>query len=309
MYGELMAIGMAFSFALSFIMTRSIEPDTTPLFNNTFRTVIGALNFIIISLVIGDLPLLLRLPPNLWIVLCMSILITVVLGDFVYLNAQAMIGPAYAMTITTTFPIFSALLEYFFLQRTIGWAVPASIVISTVGLMIVIKPKRNIGGGGRLKLSSKGVLLGLLAALFWAIGVVLTDYGARLSEEILQLGPNITFILFSLRFSFAAVILLVWSGLVKLRKNKKGAAPSAKKKSRKVWAISLLAAIIASTFGSYFYGEAARTVGATFLGIMNTTIPVIMVPLNCIINREKITFRGIVGILITLLGVLLLFTF
>jgi drug/metabolite transporter (DMT)-like permease len=73
--------------------------------------------------------------------------------------------------------------------------------------------------------------------------------------------------------------------------------------------LAIISAVLATTLGSYFNGETARIAGASFLGIMTTSLPLMIIPLNYFINKEKISFAGLIGILIIFAGVLLLFIF
>ena len=225
-----------------------------------------------------------------------------------YLYSQLAIGPSYAAAITTTFPIFTLLIEFFILRREIEWIMPVAATITGFGVIIVMLYSENQFKKKKTNISNmKGIVFAIGTSLIWAIGTILTDYSLKQSEEILNLGTNITFVAYSIRYSFAAIIMSTWFGFkhLKLYKSEKPKL----KKSYKTWLLAILSAVLATTLGSYFNGEAARTMGASFLGIMTTSLPLMIIPLNYFINKEKISFAGLIGILIIFAGVLLLFIF
>lgn len=310
MYGELSAIGMAICFSFSFVLTRKIERNTTPLFNNTFRSIVGAICFSLVSLVMGLFSGIRELPLNLWVLIFSSIFFNVVIGDTIYLYGQQKIGPANASAIGTVYPIVALGLEYFFLNRNIGAEVVWAALIAGAGVIYlanVEKEKTTPSGEKLLKSDSvKGIISVILAATAWAVGTVLTDISLRRSEELLHQGTNITNIIFALRYLFAAAAMIGWSLLQNRRK--KG-TPKPLKLNRSIWIIAFIAALLAGYIGSYFNGEAARTVGAAFAGIVQTSLPVIILPLNYLINHEKSSFKEIIGNMVIISGVSLLFIF
>ena len=114
MYGEIMAILTNISFAISFVLARRIENDATPIFQNTIRSIIGFVTFLIICLSLGIFLQTFSLSLIIILVLMMSILFTVIIGDTLYLQSQKMLGPAKALAISTTTPLFTLFFATFF---------------------------------------------------------------------------------------------------------------------------------------------------------------------------------------------------
>ncbi|MDX1798780.1 MAG: DMT family transporter, partial [Candidatus Lokiarchaeia archaeon] len=150
MYGEIMAILTNVSFAISFVLARRIQNDATPIFQTTIRSIIGFLTFLIISLSLGIFLQTFSLSILIVLFLIMSILFTVIIGDTVYLQSQKMLGPAKALAISTTTPLFTLLFATFFLNRSFTLLMVFSIILIGIGVIIITKGKNNINSEDNL---------------------------------------------------------------------------------------------------------------------------------------------------------------
>jgi len=303
-----MAILTGISFALSFVLARKIENEATPIFQNAIRSTVGFLTFLIICLACGVFLQAFYLPIILVLILVISILFTVILGDTAYLVSQKFLGPAKALAITTITPFFTILFSIIFLNRAISIQMVFSGMIIGMGVIIITKGEINNSnnkGSNKNGLKNpalpkmvKGTLWALFTAISWAIGIALTDFSINQVNQILDLGILSTMIAMMVRFLFAFVSL----NMIALIERKRMPIP----KNRNTWIILFISAMLSYSIGSIFFGEAVHIVGAVFMSLISTAMPLFTIPFSYIINKEKISKRGFIGVMITLIGVVLI---
>ncbi len=320
MRGEIAAILMNISFALGFILTRKIEKDFSPLFINFIRSFIGIITFTIQGLLLGVFQYISLIPWNLILILCGSIFFTVILGDSFYFTGQKILGPTFALGIATITPFLTFILAMIFLDEKFSVMVIFSAILIGFGVIIVLKygvqhdKCADIASTIKNDLNSesdqtitilnsqqsniKGILFILLASIFWAIGMVLTQYSLVETEKILNLGSKTVILAYTIRFFFATLFFALLLPFLKFYPSQKITSKS--------WTLIIVSAIIGGSIGSYFYGEATRLVGATVVAVVSTSLPLFSIPFSYFINKEKITKWGLLGILLTMGGVIII---
>jgi drug/metabolite transporter (DMT)-like permease len=242
----------------------------------------------------------------------MSILFTVVLGDTMYLYSQKILGPAKALAITTTTPFFTMMFSIFFLEYSITFPVIFSGILIALGVIIITKSESKLQNHNlenkssqsiRKKISKTliGVIIALATAISWAVGIALSDYSINQVDQILNLGILSTMIAMMVRFLFASFSLSI---LVMIEKGKTPIP-----KNRYTWYILIISALLSYSLGSIFFGEAVHIIGGTFMSLISTALPLFTIPFSYIINREKISKKEFLGILLTLIGITLLILF
>ena len=315
MYGEIAAILTNVCFAVSFVLVRRIENEATPIFQNAIRATVGFLTFFIICLSFGVLLLVFSLSLFLILMLMMSVLFTVILGDTAYLHSQKILGPAKALAITITSPFFTIIFATFFLNRPFSILMIFSGVLIGIGVIIITKEKtkkisndttssfknHNYGSQNKLKDKTflntlKGTLWATVAAVSWAIGIALSDFSINQVNLVLNLGLLSTMIAMMIRFLFASSVL----STIALIERRKQPIP----KSRNTWKILIVSAILSYSIGSLLFGEAVHIAGASFMSLISTALPLFTIPFSYIINKEKISKKGFFGVIITLFGVI-----
>ena len=314
MTGELIAILAVLTFVVSNVLFRKTERYASPVFINFFRTAIGTLTFIMVSVILGIFTYIFLLPWNLWIVTFLSFLFGQVIGDTAYFKAQKELGTTLALAISMTFPMFTVILSLIFLNRAFEPKIILSIVLIGSGIIVIGKSKLNAENKNSLdseihpqKLNSHTsfipIVYALIASLGWAIGLVIIDYVTNRIDQILVTKGLSSIISNVIRFPFALLILLlmVW------RENRFGDDNQiihSFRKPSKTWFILLIASIIGTSLGAYLYTEAAHTAGAIVMSLLASASPLFSLPLTYWLNKEKITKYGFLGVLTTILGVI-----
>jgi DME family drug/metabolite transporter len=300
--GEILAILANLTFALSNVIFRKVDRQISPAFINTFRTALGLVTFYLIAAFTGLIPKIFMLSTQLWLLLLTSIIFGQVLGDTFYFFAQQILGPTKAMAVSMTFPFFTFIFAILFLDRQFSiLLIPAAFLI-TIGVILLGKAQEHNQNSSQIKRSKVfyGFLWGLFASLFWAIGIILTDYSMNQVDYYLNSGSQTTIIGNLIRFPLATGILFVWAFWERNRN------PDLKiKKSTQTWFWLILGALIGTSLGAYLYAEAARVAGASLMALMASACPLFSVPLSYLFNREKMNIKSVIGLLFTTGGVLL----
>ena len=141
----------------------------------------------------------------------------------------------------------------------------------------------------------------LFAAISWSVGIVLTDKAITDVAAFLGNDQYSSLLGNVVRFPIAASILSVMS--IGDKKTK------VKTWGWKTWLFLLLGAIIGTSIGAYLYTEAVFRVNAAFVSIIGSSSPFLAIPISWIFNREKITIISLLGVLLTVGGVIMIFAF
>ncbi len=314
MAGEIIAIFAVITFVVSNVLFRKTEHDASPAFINFFRTAIGTLTFIVVAVVLGIFTYIFLVPWILWIILFLSFLFGQVIGDTAYFEAQKELGTTVTLAISMTFPLFTIILSLIFLNHAFEYKMILSIVLIGAGIIVIGKSKINAENKKSLdseihhqKLISytlyKPIVYALIASLGWAIGLVIIEYATKQIDQILITDGVSSIISNVIRFPFALSILLsmVW------RENRFGDRNKklySYRKPSKTWLILLIASIIGTSLGGYLYTEAARTAEAIAVSLLASASPLFSLPLTYWINKERITKYGLLGVVSTFLGVI-----
>jgi len=322
--GIAFAISANFVFALSNVFFRKTEKDTSPTMINLFRTSIGVLSFFLIALFSGILPIVFTLPLDLVGLLMLSSIFGQVVGDSAYFYSQFYLGPTKALTISLTYPFFTILIDIFYLHVPFNPFILLSATIIGIGILLVSCSKRKSVEiitesyhQEKINRPKKGILLGILfafiASLSWAIGITLTDISMTQINEIFST-ERLTSIVGSLvRLPIAAFVLVIINytlyGLLKKKNSNKldmndHLTYLIRGRSLTSWLWLFAGALIGTTLGLYLFTEAAYLAGAVPMAILITTGPIFTLVFDWIVNKEKISFLGLVGIVITLCGII-----
>ena len=322
MFGELIAILAVLTFVGSNAIFRKTDHEASPTFINFFRTGIGTLTFVLIILILNKINLLFLLPWELWIILILSFVFGQVIGDTAYFIAQKEIGTTLALAISMTFPLFTFILSLIFLNQPFKLNLVISLVFIGIGVIIIGKSKNNLENGTQenqttiqhsikirfQEIFNKGFIKAILfcftAAIGWAIGAVLIELATVQIDQIIQIEELSSIVGNVIRFPFALLILglMVWRE--NYFKNKKNNSIISEKSIR-VWAFLIIASIVGTSIGAYLYTESVHIAGANVVALIASASPLFALPITYFINKEKITRLGLVGVVLTVFGVII----
>ncbi|MGY5861471.1 MAG: DMT family transporter [Candidatus Thorarchaeota archaeon] len=221
--------------------------------------------------------------------LIVSVILGAVLGDFFYLTAQERIGVSYAFPIAMSFPIFTYLLaiaiglEEPLLSRSVG------ILLAVIGVILISKEQgKNEDRTVKHKLDKVGVGLALLVAILYALGTVLLQVGV---QDISPIDGNFV------RVAFGSVAFIPLFLVAKHR-----GMPMPPRRTAKIIAV---AGLFGMGLGSLLYVSTVKFVGAAVTSVIGSLSPLFALPISIIFLKERITRVVMIGVAVTIAGVIL----
>ncbi len=319
MAGEVIAVFAVLLFSISNAMIRKVETIASPVQINAVRTSIGAITFVIIAGAMLFLDEAFTLSKEIWLYLLISVIFAQVLGDTLYLKAQELLGTTKALAISMTFPLITFLFSVIILKDTIHYFFYISAVLIIGGVLLIAKSqaqdlsekvtvnnemeqKVEVEQGRMKKFFSSvwfSVLIGLLASISWALGIVYTKKALDLISTALNQEAASSLIGNAVRFPIAALILVLFAW--RLPKPAK-----VKEWDRKSWIWLLIASLIGTSAAAFLYAEGTRVAGAPLMSLIAAASPLFALPFTWFLNKEKINIVGFLGVILTIGGVVLI---
>ena len=288
--GEIAALSAAGLWAFATLMFGRLGKQLSPLVLNFIKGSI-ALGFIVLTLAIRQ-QLLAALPLGSVILLLISGVVGIGLGDTAYFATVNTLGPRRALLLEMLTPPMSALIALVFLQEQLSGLAWLGMALTIVGIAWVISersPKLEDASSNQALV--RGLGLGLLAALGQSMGSVLSR--AALADTVVDpLWSSL------LRLSAG---LLCTAGLLVVRSQ-----PIVRPSARLLGGVA-----IAAFFGTYLaiwlQQVALKYSPAGIAQSLLATSPIMVLPMALVIG-ERVTIRAIGGAIIALVGVWLLFS-
>ena len=313
MDGRIFAVLAVVCFATSNSMIRKVEKIASPLQINAVRTTIGAITFVLAVVIMGFFLEMFTFSYKIWLLLIASIVCAQVLGDTFYFQAQKTLGTTKALAVSMTFPLFTFLFSVIILHSEIHYIFYISAFLIICGVLLIARSQEHTlkkldqeSTEDQAEVENKdiskkttwlAVISGLLAAISWALGVVLIDWVLNDIADLLNTETASSLIGNAARFPIAAILLL----LMAWRKP----YVQISQWSRKSWGWLLVASIIGTSLGAFFYAEGARSAGAELMSLIAAASPLFALPVTWFLNKERINIIGLFGVFITIAGVVL----
>ncbi len=239
--------------------------------------------------------------------LALSGLIGLSLGDLALFSAFVRIGPRLAMLVMTTAPMFAAGAGVLALGERLHPPAVVGMLLTIAGVAVVVL-ERPAGGAAAQQQAGRnvGLLLALLATLCQAAGSLLSKQGIGhgwLPREQ-HLGPlAATF----LRMAFAGLFVLPVVAWLVRRGTARDPRPEAAGRRRQGYLFTLGGSLVGPYLGVWMslvaFDKAPLGVAQTLLSLP----PVFVLPLAVWIEKERLTFRAVVGAVVAVAGCALLF--
>ncbi|MBR2243582.1 MAG: DMT family transporter [Prevotella sp.] len=304
--GELISIGVAFSWTATALLSEFGSKRLGNLTLNVLRMGLALLfSLVLFGMVTGSM-----LPPGAsteaagWMLL--SGLVGYVIGDFCLFQCYIIIGSRYGQLFMTLAPLSAALMAWVTLGQQMTGKSVIAMLVTLWGIGISV-----LGRGDHHKLSLKlpvnGVLYAISAAVCQGVGLVLSKIGMDHYEVSMMAETGIPkwLIPFSANFYRCIAGIIGFSLLLFYRD---GMAPLREAVHDKK---GLSVATATTIFGPFVgVGFSLMAVQYTAAGIASTLMamtPIIIILPSYWLFHEKITWRSVIGAVISVLGVSLFF--
>ena len=295
--GEIAALSASFLWATASVVYTRLGIRIPPLQLNFYKGII-AIAFILITLV-GQQTILANLSLFPAILLFISGVVGIGLGDTAYFAALNSIGARRTLLLETSSPPMGATLALILFGEQLVPLAWCGILLTLLGIIWVISERNpvSVTGRGEQLFASKGIIWAILGAIAQAIGSVISRF-ALLQSDISPLESSLIRLIAG---SFMVFCLLLW-------RNSFNALQTVFQ-----WRLSRrsLGAIAIAAFGSTYLGIWLQQTSLKFspTGIAQTllaTSPLFILPIVALMG-EKVSIRAILGALISLGGITLLF--
>lgn len=304
--GELISIGVAFSWTATALLSEFGSKRLGNLTLNVLRMGLTLLfSLVLFGMVTGSM-----LPPGAsteaagWMLL--SGLVGYVIGDFCLFQCYIIIGSRYGQLFMTLAPLSAALMAWVTLGQQMTGKSVIAMLVTLWGIGISV-----LGRGDHHKISLKlpvnGVLYAIGAAVCQGVGLVLSKIGMDHYEVSMMAETGIPewLIPFSANFYRCIAGIIGFSLLLFYRD---GMAPLREAVHDKK---GLSVATATTIFGPFVgVGFSLMAVQYTAAGIASTLMamtPIIIILPSYWLFHEKITWRSVIGAVISVLGVSLFF--
>ena len=301
--GELISIGVAFSWTATALLSEFGSKRLGNLTLNVLRMTLALVfSLVLFGVITGEpLPSVGASPEAIgWMLL--SGLVGYVIGDYCLFQCYIIIGSRYGQLFMTLAPLSAALMAWVMLGQQMNTMSIIAMLVTLLGIGISV-----LGRGEHHKVSLKlplnGVLFAVGAAMCQGVGLVLSKIGMDHYEAIND-APE-WLIPFSANFYRCIAGIVGFSLLLYFRD---GMAPLREALHDKK---GLSIATATTIFGPFIgVGFSLMAVQYTAAGIASTLMamtPIIILLPSYWLFHEKITWRAVIGAVISVLGVSLFF--
>lgn len=227
----------------------------------------------------------------------LSGVIGLAVGDNALFGAMIRFGPRRATLIMACVPIITSLLAYLFLEERLALIAWIGIIttVGGVGWVIIERPVGDVSTGSERNAEIRqGILLGLLAAVCQAVGLILAKSG--MGDTVTPLAAT----LLRMISGWAGIALTVlvrreWKTITRAFQDKKAIAL--------VGSGTIVGPFLGVWLSLVSVRWAETGIAATLMGLT----PLIVIPWAHLIFKEKITIRVWIGTVIAVIGTALIF--
>ncbi|NOY88954.1 MAG: DMT family transporter [FCB group bacterium] len=226
-----------------------------------------------------------------------------VIGDTAGFKAMVMIGPRLTTLLYSLSPIIATFIAWIFLGEKLHFFDMIGITVTLMGISWVVSERKQKTAHNQLDKNhpdagslAKGVGLGIIAASGQATGLVLAKYA------MLDVGASIQ----PLEASFIRMLVaMVFIWLFSVRNNQ-FVKTIAHFKNRKAISYILGGAFFGPFLGVWLSLVAIKHIAAGIATTLNATTPIMVIPVVRYYYKEKISFRAVVGAVVTIVGITIL---
>ena len=302
--GELISIGVAFSWTATALLSEFGSKRMGNLVLNVLRMMLALLFALVMFWVVTGSPLPLSGSMEAYGWMLLSGLVGYVIGDYCLFQCYIIIGSRFGQLFMTLAPLAAAFTAWISLGEQMTAMSILAMLVTLAGIAISV-----LGRGEHhrvsLKLPLNGVLFAIGAAVCQGVGLVLSKIGMNYYEASMD-GQQAAWLLpFSANF-FRCIAGLI--GFTLLLYFKEGLRPLREALCDKV---DMTTASTTTIFGPFVgVGFSLMAVQYTGAGVASTLMaltPIIIILPSYWLFRQPITLKGVLGALISVVGVSLFF--
>ena len=274
------------TWAVTGLLARSLVPELGSVTVNAVRSTIGGAILLVWVLATGGAGALAAASTRALVLLTLSIVAAIAIGDTVFFESTRVLGLGRAMTISMTYPLGAAALAAAFLGEPVTLPVAAGTVLTLAGLVFIVAPWAERAPDERFWF---GVGTATLASLAWAVSVVLVRAPLLEMEAVTAQ---------AIRLPLAAIVLWAtpWARASAGDLRRIGGAPLAR-----LAALSVLTAL-----SSVMFVAGVKYAGVAVAAVLSSTAPMFAIPLAFVCFGERLSPVALLGAGVTVAGIVVL---
>lgn len=289
--GVLLALWAAFCWVFSGIAIERYTKNHSALIVNFLRIAIALVIMAVFLAIRGVHPLALDARPQAWLWLSLSGIVGFVLGDYFLFSSYQEVGARIGLLMISLSTIFVGIISFFLFDEVLSLRSLLGIGLTLIGVLLVVL-MRAPEKGVQWRFSPKGIAYGLLAAIGQAVGLVLSKLGMGGSDpftatQIRLIAATIAFIL---------VILFT----------RRVPAVKVALRERQSLATIIFTAFVGTFLGVTLSLAAVQNTQTAVASAILSIMPVLVIPVNWLLFKEKIQAAELLGTVVTVVGVLVL---
>jgi DME family drug/metabolite transporter len=279
MIGEALAILTALMWAGSTVLSAESLKRVDPVRSNAIKTLFSSLAMFPIALAAGELTSLLSVDLESVIFVVSAVIIGFGIGDTLLYKSIVLIGVSRAYTVAYTYPLFTMIIGVLLLNEPFLPRYLIGTVLTVLSLVILSMEQDKSRG----RISLKGLVMALGAALGWAAGTVLVALGLRAISILLA---N------TIRYPVLTVFLFLIS------------RPGREWKiAKKDLAFLSASGFLGMVLGGITFLSSLQLIGASRATPLSASSPVWASLISSLALKEKVTTRLLLSSVIVTIGV------
>lgn len=292
--GIIAALATAVSWAACAIFFTSATRRIGVLSTNCWRVLLGTL-LLFAAHLIAFKRALPAADAHQWLILSISGIVGLVIGDTFLFQCYLDIGPRLGILIFSTNPVLTALIAWPALGeklRPLAWL---GMAITLAGTLWVVAEENSKGEKQGRHHVLRGVLFAALAAAGQAAGYVIAKPAMEGAHGVDPLGATL--------IRVGVAIAGFW--LIALAR---GALPGVLRCARDGRSMLLLAggAITGPALGIWLSLVALARIPAGIAATLTSTLPIVILPMVIFVYRERVSWRAAIGAVVAIAGIAIL---
>lgn len=284
--GALAALGSAMAWAVTSLLARSLMPGLGSVAVNAVRSTIGGVILVVWVLATAGAGAFTAISAHAWLLLTLSIVIAIAIGDTVFFESTRALGLGRAMTISTTYPVGAAAIAAVFLDEPLTLTIMVGTLVTLAGLVFIVAPWAERAPEERFWF---GVGTAALASLAWAVSTVLVK--PPLAEM-----DAVTAQAIRLPLASASLWLTPWART----------APRALALSGRSVHVRIVVLGVITSVSSVMFVAGVKHAGVAVASVLSSTAPMFAIPLGVVFLGERLTARALLGAAVTVAGIVVL---
>jgi drug/metabolite transporter (DMT)-like permease len=175
MIGELFALGAALSWAVAPILYRKALLNTKPISANIVRCATNAGVLVAALLLLGEVGALTALPVGTVVLVVVSGVIGLGVGDTLYMIGLKYVGVSRAVPLAASYPLFSMVWAIFLLGQPLSLTAVLGAAVIIFGIWLLTREKSDENTGIKGRLAFIGLAVSLVTAVVWSVSITMMD--------------------------------------------------------------------------------------------------------------------------------------